>query len=95
MRRSLSKPGSAKESALAAQAIAINFVSHGEVGLSDQDELYQQILPALKNTAKNANDILVKCNVNMIKNVAQYKREKRDCQEKFNAHIAINMYKYI
>ncbi|KAI7856031.1 interferon-related developmental regulator-domain-containing protein [Circinella umbellata] len=62
LRRSLSKPGSAKESALAAQAITINFISHGELGLSDQDELYQQILPALKNAAKNANDILVKCN---------------------------------
>ncbi|KAI9497802.1 interferon-related developmental regulator-domain-containing protein [Zychaea mexicana] len=61
LRRSLSKSSSAKESALAAQAIALNFISHGDA-VDDQDELYQQILPALKKTTKNADSVIVKSN---------------------------------
>ena len=48
---------------LAAQAIALTFVNNGGVELADQDDLYQEVLPALKITAKNSTDINVKCNV--------------------------------
>lgn len=67
LRRSLSKGTTARESALAAHAISLSFISQGNLERVDQEELYQRILPALKYTAENTTDADVKCKVKEVK----------------------------
>ncbi|KAG0182078.1 Interferon- developmental regulator 2 [Apophysomyces sp. BC1021] len=62
LRRSLCKGGSQKESCLAAEAIALAFVNHGDMSVGEEEDLYQIILPALKSTLSHSNDIWIKTN---------------------------------
>lgn len=64
LQRSLAKGSSAKESYMAAQAISLYFINlGGQVDLGDQDELYQKASRALRLTAKDTADVLVKAQV--------------------------------
>ncbi|KAF7723135.1 Interferon- developmental regulator 2 [Apophysomyces ossiformis] len=62
LKRSLSKGGSQRESCLAANAIALAFVNHGDMSLGEEEDLYQVILPTLKATLSNSTDITIKSN---------------------------------
>lgn len=64
LRRSLSKGATARESSLAAHAISLSFINQGDLELTDGEELYQRVLPALKSTVENTSDTDVKCKVN-------------------------------
>ncbi|KAI8084294.1 interferon-related developmental regulator-domain-containing protein [Gilbertella persicaria] len=62
LKRSLLKHGSTKEACLAARAIALAFVNLSEVSETEADDLYRRILPSLRNTIKDSEDIAIKIN---------------------------------
>ncbi|KAI9019403.1 interferon-related developmental regulator-domain-containing protein [Phycomyces nitens] len=59
LRKSLSK-GDSKESILAAKAMPLAFINHGEISLGDEEDLFQLVANTLKNTLVNSLDCDVK-----------------------------------
>ncbi|KAI8876838.1 hypothetical protein K501DRAFT_231328 [Backusella circina FSU 941] len=61
LKRSITKYGSSKEACLAAQTVNLVFMHiTEEVSETDQDDLYRRILPCLKLTVKESDDIELK-----------------------------------
>jgi hypothetical protein len=48
LKRSLKKAGNVEESLQATRGISLAFISHGEISAAEQEELYQDIMPALR-----------------------------------------------
>jgi uncharacterized protein YgfB (UPF0149 family) len=48
LKRSVKKAGNVDESLQAARAISLAFINHGEISAAEQEELYQDIMPALR-----------------------------------------------
>ncbi|KAI8984459.1 interferon-related developmental regulator-domain-containing protein [Mycotypha africana] len=60
LKKSLTKNASIKEACLAAKGIALTFINMDDISESDGDDLYRKILPSLRNTIKDSDDIEIK-----------------------------------
>lgn len=63
LKRCIKRTGSTRENVLAARALALSFVNHGDISQAEEEELYQEVLPLLKYTIANATSAEVKATV--------------------------------
>ncbi|KAG1380929.1 hypothetical protein G6F61_003626 [Rhizopus arrhizus] len=62
LKKSTSKHGSVKEACLAAKATALTFVNLDDISEGDGDDLYRRILPTLRNSIKDSEEVEIKMN---------------------------------
>ncbi|RUS26002.1 interferon-related developmental regulator-domain-containing protein [Jimgerdemannia flammicorona] len=53
LKRCIKRPGNTRENVLAARAVSLTFINHGDIGQAEQEELYQEVLPMLKYIITN------------------------------------------
>lgn len=66
LKKSITKNNSIKEGCLAARAISLVFINLDDMSEGELDDLYRRILPSLRNTIKNSQDIEIKISVKII-----------------------------
>lgn len=59
----MTKNNSVKEARLAAHAISLTFINLDDISEGEGDDLYRRILPSLRTTIKNSEDIEIKTSV--------------------------------
>ncbi|KAI8981000.1 interferon-related developmental regulator-domain-containing protein [Pilobolus umbonatus] len=60
LKKSITKNGSTKEATLASKAVALTFINMGNTSAEEEDDLYTRILPCLRNTAQNSEELEIK-----------------------------------